>query len=346
MAKNLICTLVVVAALAAAPVLAVDYSNDSGSDTKESQDKSISIRNSKDKKDSTTVRKGKSTSTGRDKQQSTSDRESGTIGINDGLDVTLPAPLLFVGWQPPTPRLARDFGLSGDKGNGMINISFQEWLSQAARANKPVSEVTDEAAIRRYLLEVAETGAVLGQAQLYLQADSGKIGKLKRKEDGTVEVRELGQDDLLNLASGALKKAQKQITDTRIKLQLAKIKADQSPCRFAGEPSQIQCGQAVLTLGAPPVLKISGMPWYADTSFAGVSAIYKVGSSWSWSQALEEARSNSKFSKFASEASTAAEHLEAEGKVLEAAMSRRKAVEKMQASKQGLSAGKFAPSVH
>lgn len=341
---------ILMAALVAASSFAADYTSDNGSDTRQTEDKSLSIKNSKDKKDSTTTRKGQNSSTGRDKQQSTSDKESGTVGDNGGLDATLPAPMLFTEWQPPTPRLARDFGLSGDRGNGIVNVTYQEWLSQAARVNKPISEVTDEGAVRRYLLEIAETGAILGQAQIYLQADIAKIGKIKRKKDGTVEIRGLGQDDLLHLAAGALKKAQKQITDTRIKIQLQKIKADPSPCRFAGDPGQIQCGQAVLTLAAPPILKITGMPWYAadgfHTGFAGVSATYKVASSWSWSKALEEAKNDSRFSKYALEASSAAEHLEAEGKSLEAAESRRKAIEKMQSSKQGLSAGKFMPSVH
>lgn len=339
-----------IAALVAAPAFAADYSSDTGSDSKQSEDKSLSIKNSRDNKDSTTTKKGRSTSIGRDKQRSSTDKESGTVGSNDGLDITLPAPMLFVDWQPPTPRLARDFRLTGDLGGGMINTTYQDYLAQAARVNKPVADITDEADIRRYLIEVAEAGAVLGQAQIYLQTDTAKIGKIKRDKDGTVEVQGLGQDDLLNLAAGALKRAQRQISDARIKLQLAKIKKDPMPCRFAGEPSLIQCGQAVLTLGAPPVLKITGMPWYSadgfHTGFAGVSATYKVASSWSWSKALEEAKSDSKFSKFAVEASTAAEHLEAEGKSLEAAMSRRKAVEKMQASKQGLSAGKFMPGVH
>jgi hypothetical protein len=95
---------------------------------------------------------------------------------------------------------------------------------------------------------------------------------------------------------------------------------------------------------------MSGLPWYVaegmNTGFAGVTASYKVASSWSWSKALEDAKSDSRFTKYAKEASTAAEHLEAEGKSFEAAMSRRKAVEQMQGSKQGLSAGKFMPSVH
>lgn|GEM_PF-6361910 len=347
-AKTVTCTLILI--LLALPSFGADFSIDSGSDTKQAEDRSLSIKSNKDKKDSTSTRKGKSTSTGRDKQRSSSYRENGTVGTSDGLDITLPAPMLFVDWQPPTPRLARDFRLSGDVGGGMVNTSYQGNLSQFARVNTPIADITDEAEIRRYLVEVEEAGAVLGQAQLFLQADVAKIGKISRQKDGTVEVRGVGQDDILLLARGALRKAQMQITDVRIKMQLERLKRDLTPCRFAGDPSQIQCGQAVLTLGAPPVLKIAGMPWYvADgfhTGFAGVSATYKIASSWSWSKALEEAKSDSRYSKYAEEVAATAEHMEAEGKSLEAAMSRRKAVEKMKSNRQGFSAGKFLPTIH
>jgi hypothetical protein len=331
---------------------AADLTTDNSSDSKISSDKNLSIKNSTEKKDSKTKRKSKSVSQGRDKTEGSSDKESGSVADNGGLDTVLPAPLLFIDWVPPIPRLPSDFGLSGEQ-HGYINVTVQEYLSQAARVNKLVTDVVTEKnanALRQYLIDVAESGAVLGQAQLYLQGDTSRLGKILRKEDGTVEVRGLGQDDLLLLATAALKRAQAQITDTRIRKQLNKIRADTTPCRFVGEPSLIQCGLAVLTLSSPPVLKLTGMPWYAadgfNTGFAGISASYKVASSWSWSKALEEAKSDSTFTKWATEASIAAENLEAQGKSLEASMTRRKAIEKMQKSGQGLSASKFIPGIH
>lgn len=330
---------------------AADFSSDSSSDSKISSDKNMSVKNSTENKDSKTKRKSKSTSTGKDKTKGSSDKNTGTVGTSGGLDVTLPAPLLFTDWQPPTARLTRDFGLTGDEGYGFVNVAQQEFLTQAARANQPISSVTDENAIRQYLISIAEAGAVLGQAQLYLQMDSGKIGNLQRREeDGTVEVRGLGQADLIRLAAGALKKAQEQIADQRINLSLAKLKADDTSCRFVGDLAQIQCGRAVLTLSVPPVLKIGGMPWYAadgfNTGFAGISASYKVSSSWSWNQALEDAKSDSVYAKEAVEASTAAEKLEAQGNSYEAAMTRRRAIEKMQKSGYTLSPSKFIPGIH
>ncbi len=323
------------------PVFAADFSSDTGSDTKQSKEQSLSQKNNREQKASSSHKKSKSRSTGRDKTASRSAKESGTVGANEGLDLGLPAQALFT-LPGMVYLLPADFGWTGQIPGG-VNTTTAEYYHQRATSNATL-EPEEQEQVRAYLCQVAEAGALVGQAMINLQKDIPRIGRLTRDNKGNIEVRGIGADDLQTLATGAMRQAEK-MNDKRIRSQLDRILTDETTCRYQGDVTRIQCGRAFLDLASPPVLKIDGVEWYG-AAFAGLSGSYKVASSWSWSKALEDAQNDSRFSKYAAEVAETAEKMEAEGKSFEAVQARKKAIEQMKANKAGMSPGKFLPGVH
>ena len=327
---------------------AADTSHDTSADSKESKEKSISTKGSTDKKDSESTRKSRTKSKGKEKTKSTSKRESGTLGKNASLDLSISGRSLFT--NDVRYKLPVDLGLSAQHKNGVIDLLRQDWIRHCAAANATVTEAdANEAALRTYLGEVARMGATIGQALIYLQQDIPLIGKMQKTKTGEIEITGLGANDLQLLAAGAFKRAEAKISDLRILSQLSAITSNTEACRLVGGVEQnmrIQCGQATITLSSPPDLVYQGTPWYGSNGYSGISASYRVSSSWSWSQALEAAKTDSQFARYATEASDSSEHMESEGKSLEAAMTRRQAVDWMRANKTNMGAGKFMPSVH
>lgn len=328
--------------LAATAAGAAEFSAETSEDLKTSKEKTMTIKKNVEKKSSTTRKTGRSNSTGRDQTRSKSDKQSGTLGRNEALDLSLPAQAIFT-FPAITYLLPVDFGWTGELPNGAVNTTRADFYRQRAGSNSTL-EPEEQQKVRAYVNDIATTGAQIGQAMLNLQQDIGQIGKLERDGKGNIEVRGIGADDLQILATGAFLRSGN-ITDRRISAKLTEIRNDRAPCRFQGDTNRIQCGRASLDLATPPVLRIDGVEWFGS-SFAGLSGSYKVSSSWSWAKALEDAKGDSRFEKFAKETAAAAEQLEAAGQSFDATMTRKKAVEKMKANKAGVGPGKFMPSIH
>lgn len=343
--KPLLGALVVSALALPSIAMAADTSFDTNLDKKDSKERSMSIKVNRDVKDTDSFRDSSTKSHGRESNLSSSKKQSGNIDRSGGLDMTIPARALFTA-DVVKYKLPADLGLAAVERGGWINTTAQEYYAQAAKSGVLVSRLADEQAVRDYLRAVAELGAVAGQAVIYLQQDLAKVGGPRKTVSGDIEITGIGLDDLLLLTEAAIVRAEKTITDSRIRNRLVSMLADKTPCRLAGENSNIECGKATLTLTTPPTLKYQGVDWYGPESLAGLKATYKIASNWSWAQSLEEASQDSRFKKLAIEASKAAEHAESQGKGFEAALARKKAVERAQASKQQMGPGKLLPGAN
>jgi hypothetical protein len=77
-----------------------------------------------------------------------------------------------------------------------------------------------------------------------------------------------------------------------------------------------------------------------------VSLTYKLTQSWSYSDALEQAKSDSRYSKWAHEVADRAEQLAASGKIAEAVFTKKKAIDRSLSTKAGLSAPNMMQSLH
>jgi len=353
MSKLTAIALALVLVMAAGVASATEFSHDTSDDSKDSKEKSLSQKNSNDEKDSKTKRKSKSKSTGKDKTDSDSDKKSGSLGENRGLDISLPAQSLFTELPLDVYLLPADFGWSGYMGGGVTNTSTADFYRNQAANNAPL-EAEPQTKVQEYVLQILRAGARTGQAILDLQKQIAAFGAVTKDSKGNIEVTGLGEEDLLTLANGCMAATATQgaIKDKRIKLKMDSIlKNGVPPCRFQGDLSAIQCGRISLQLSSPPALKVDALEWWrlgegGAGSFAGLSGSYKVSSAWSWSQALESARNDSRFTKIASEASTSAEKMESEGRTFDAVMSRKKSLDAMTANKAGVGPGKFMPGIH
>ena len=323
--KRLIISFVILAQ--SIPVVA-EVSTDSSRGNTAGQDRTMSLKKSIENKISNL------TSHGSDSTASRTDRLNGSLGGGGGLDLSIPSRAL-IPEDIIQYKLPADFGLAARANGAWINTSYQEYISQQAKSGALVSNIAGENGekdLREYLYSVATFGARAGQAQIILNNWAAKIGKIKRSKSGALEVSGLGSDDLVTLAAGAWQKAE-YLTDTRLLSDLDNIRNDQTSCRLSGDPATIQCGAAVLHLSTPPSLKYRDVDWYGG-AFAGINGIYKVSSSWSWSKALENAKSNSTFVK------KQADELEASGEAFDAVMARKQAVEKSRTNRSTLSSGK------
>ncbi len=301
-----------------------EITSESGRGNTQSQDRIMSLKKSIENKISDT------SSRGSESTDSHSKKNNGSKGGNYGLDLQIPARALIpedIEYQLPV-----DFGLTARERDGWINMTEQQFYDQAAKSEVMISSFANEAALRRYLIDVATFGARAGQTQIYLNEWIGKIGRLKKNRAGDYEVIGLGADDLISLAAGAWIKSE-HITDKRIKRDLDAIKRDRTPCRLGGNTQTIQCGAIVLSLTAPPALRFRQVEWFGG-SFAGIGGNYKVSSSWSWQKTLEDSRGTSSFARKTSD------ELEAKGDAFDATMTRKQAVEKTNTNKSTMSSGK------
>jgi hypothetical protein len=331
----------------AGKVYAADLSVDSSQDQKIGKDKSVAAKSSSETRDSKTKRKSYTKSKGGDSNISQSHKFAAAMDKQNSLDLQLPIAALFL-QDTQLWKTSADFGLGGDMGDGVIFATAQEYQAALAKANGKIADAKiNESAIKEYLLDVARQGAMIAQAAIYLQDDVAAVGQLTRRHDGSVEIRGLGSDDLKVLAGGAISKASKGLSDARLALTMARIAKEVrgGVCRFGGDIGLIKCGAVTLQVVTPPILKFNGVPWFgAQEGFGGITGSYRVASNWSYSQALEKIKSDSEYSRWASEISTAAEELESRGKSREAIITKRKAVEKVVNSKAGLSVAKFLPN--
>ncbi|WP_281184734.1 hypothetical protein [Trichlorobacter lovleyi] len=285
----------------------------------------MSIKRSLENRISDTKSRGTESTSGR------SSKNSGSIGGNSGLDLSIPARALIP--EEINYMLPVDFGLAAKaEDTGWVNTTEQSWLDQQAKSGGRVASFADEAALRRYINTVASFGARAGQAQILLNSWITKIGGVRKSKGGDYEITGLGADDLVSLAAAAWIQAEN-VTDRRIKQDLDRILADKTPCRLAGDTSKVQCGVTVIQLNAPPELRFRAVEWYGG-AFAGINATYKVSSSWSWQKALEDSTGSSSFTR------RTADELEAQGNAFDATMTRKQAVERSKSNKSTFSSGK------
>ena len=245
------------------------------------------------------------------------------------------------------PRLPADFGMTAVIRPGWIDAIRAKGMREMAVSNAPVSSLGDEEAVQQYKNDLAYYGAVIGQAYLYLSQDLAALDAGARKKDkiGAVAVNKLGYLDFQTLADAALAKANAGISDLRIKRLYDSIVADKAPCRFADSSSKIQCGGAMITVGTQPELYANGVNMYGK-AFAGYSGAYKVSSSWSYSQAVENLKSSGTFSKFAEDVSRYADELTSRGQGREAVETKKKAMAAVASGKRGLSLSGLLPGIH
>lgn len=331
---------------------AADYGNDTSEDLKISKEKQLSQKATQDEKKTNTKRTTKNKQKGKDITESTSRKQTGSFGENDGLDVSMTAQSLFpeLPLEPPY-LLPADFGWTGREGRDVINTTKADFFRNQAASNAPLDD-EEQAKIQAYILQILKAGGRTGEAIQVLQRQIAKLGKVTKDKTGEYVVRGLGKDDVVTLASGAMKATADKITDKWINAKMDSITKNPFPaCRWQGELTAIQCGKILVHLASPPVLKLDMVEWFrlgesGGGSFAGVSGTFKVSSSWSYSQALEDAKGDSKFTKIATEASTAAERMESEGRTFDAVMTKKKAIDSMTANKAGMGPKGFLPSVH
>lgn len=332
--------LIILAGLSlASTALALDAGVKDSSTTKIDQDISQSFKKNVELKDSKGKKKSDTWSKGKEKKRDDSEKISGSEGKAGSLDVSIEPSIYFLrairnleqtGVEPYAscqvvshPKLAADFGLTGDMGNGWVNTTKLEFMSKAATSNMPLSSVgADEEGIRNYRNCLAVYGAVVREAYLQLQEDvTGMEHGVKKTAGGEIVVRSMGLADYKVIAERALDRAVAAADRERYDYLIS-----DDPCRFEGKTEAIQCGSVRLTLGTKPELIAAGVNIYG-TQFGGLSGAYKLSSNWSLTKALEQLKSVSTFAKFATEVSDYAEKLESAGRSKEAAYARKRAVE-------------------
>ena len=158
-------------------------------------------------------------------------------------------------------------------------------------------------------------------------------------------VRGLGAADVQDLAKAALVRASQGIPDRRIKTAIDQVVADQGECRFAGSPEKIQCGASTLSIGTMPELYFRGVQVYGK-AFSGYSGQFKVSSGWSYSQGVEDMKSDSTYSKTGEEVSKYADDLVSRGQGREAVAVKKNAVSQSKSGKAGLGIQHLLPGIH
>lgn len=334
---------------------ALDVGTDTGDDVKASKERTVALRQVQDIRESATKRLARSKSTGSDSTTSESWRSTGQSGQSGEMSVTVDPMVFFIkslrdyeaaGVEPfascrvaSHPRLPADFGLSAEVGPGAIDTIKASYIRDAAGNNMPVADLANEVEIKAYRDCLAFYGAILQQANISLGDSIKKLKASVKNRQGQVEVKGIGLADYEMLAAGSLLRAVEKREAAERKYQSL---LTNEPCRFAGRPEDILCGPLELHLGSQPKLTAGSTGIYGN-GYGGVSGQYRITSSWSMVEALESAKSNAKYAKFAKEWQDAAERQEADGKTTEAAMTRRKAVELMKSNKTSLSPGRFLP---
>lgn len=332
-----------------------DASVKSGSVIKTEKDISLMFKKSVEQRDSSGKRKSKSVSTGSDRTSSNSNRHSATEGLSNTADVSLSLDALFAGkilqleqTTPPFskcqilsyPKLPADFGLSAERRDGGIDTIKSQYLSAYATSNGAVGSVADVVAIKNYRDCLAEYGAAIGQAYLYITQDIKELGITGQNID------KMGYDDFISIAEAAMDKTiSGEIKSKGIKRLYDQAINDKSTCYFENAINTVKCGASVINIASKPVLTVAGVQVFG-TAFSGFSGSFRVSRNWSLSDVIENMKSISKYSKFASEVSTYAEGMESQGRSKEAAAARKKAIELTSGADRSIGLGGMLPNIN
>ncbi len=273
MIKKLFSTALILFAIAS-PAYAVDLSVEQNKTRTIEKDKSLSTRDSLEMRKSSGNKQTETTASGTDHQSQEILKQMGQRMQHSGLDISLSLENLFLeglamlessnstlcAMLLTHPKQPADFGLSAEIRPGVIDSIKQEWLNKASASNSLISTITNDKKIRRYRDNLALYGIIIGQAYLNLTRDLAELGtEVTKDQEGNITLNNLGYDDLLALADGALLQAVTQITNKRLKRLLKAIINDKTPCRFGGAETTIQCGSATITVGGQPALTALGI---------------------------------------------------------------------------------------
>lgn len=348
-------------------VYAIDVSTDTSKTQKEDTDESQTQKKSIDKKESEGNRRSRNRSIGKDITESESIKgieqamKSRSIDVSQSLEVIF-IPLIAdaetVGREPfascriaTRPKLPADFGLTAQISPTMIDSIKADWLNKAAASNAKV-EAGTERGIHEYKKCLAYYGLVIAQAYLNLSDNLKDVGAQVIQDKGKDlifnHVNDLSLPDFNSLAEAAFEKAVDQVEEGQVSTDRIKtykrVIAD-VPCYFNGAVEKINCGGGTLTISAPPQLQYGGLQVYGS-GFYGFQGTYKISSNYSYSNALEDMQSVSKYRKWVKEVSQFAEALRSKGLAKEAVYVEKKAWELAKSGKVGVSPSKLMPGVN
>ena len=345
------------------PVFAMDASIDSTKTDKQDKDESTSEKKTIDKKKSEGDKQSRTNSTGKDLTESKSLKDIETAMKSKSIDVNQSLEVIFIpliadyeqaGIEPfasckiaMRPKLPADFGLTAQISPNMIDSIKADWLNKAAASNSRLESGTEKG-INEYKNCRAYYGLVVAQAYLNLADNLNFVGaqaiQEKGKDEGT-RVTDLSFPDFNKLAEGAFAKAVVQVAAGKVSTDRAKtykrVIADM-PCYFNGAVEKINCGGSILTISAPPQLQYAGLHVFGQ-GFYGFQGTYKISSNYSYSDALEQLKSLSKYKKFVEDVSVYAEALRSKGMATEAVYVEKRAWESAKTGKVGISPAKFLP---
>jgi len=352
-----IISVAVLSLMLAINAIAQDASYDTSKSRKSTKEQSIQHKKSIDKKDSTGSRKSKTRTQGTDTTTQDTARTTGQDASQKGADVIMPLEAVFLDkiavleaqTEPfnlckvaTNPKLLRDFGLTAEISPGVIDAIAADFLAKSAQSNSGLKTIADEKAIKNYRKLPCLLRALIGQAYLYLSGDLNA----GRNKNGNIDIKGMGYDDFSTLAEASLLRAvETGFTNTTIKGLYDRAVNDNQPCMFDRTLENIKCGPTVMTIGGSPQLTVSGIKMYGD-GFAGYQGTFKVSRSWSFTTALENLKTNSKYAKFAEEVSNYTEELESQGRSREAVLVRKKALELAKSNKQAVSPSRLLPQIH
>lgn len=362
--RRKIIALFLVALIPCLPVFAMDTSIDSSKTDKQDKDESTSEKKTIDKKKSEGDKQSKTNSTGKDLTESKSLKDIETAMKSKSIDVSQSLEVIFIpliadyeqtGIEPfasckiaMRPKLPADFGLTAQISPNMVDSIKADWLSKAAASNSRLESGTEKG-INEYKNCLAYYGLVVAQAYLNLADNLNFVGaqaiQEKGKDEMPTRVTDLSFPDFNKLAEGAFAKAVVQVAAGKVSTDRAKtykrVIAD-IPCYFNGAVEKINCGGSILTISAPPQLQYAGLHVYGQ-GFYGFQGTYKISSNYSYSDALEQLKSLSKYKKFVEDVSVYAEALRSKGMTTEAVYVEKRAWESAKTGKVGISPAKFLP---
>lgn len=361
--EKYIFTMMIVAALAS-PAWAFGPAADTSNDTKVSGEEGITTEGSIDNKHNASDRSSKTATSARDKAAGETLRKTAQAMKSGSLDLTVSADVGFLrtlrqleqdGVQPfagcqviSHPRLPDDFGLnaySKKYGKRVIINDRAGRLKSAAESNAEVASIIDEAPVRQYRDCLAVYGAVVKTAFEYLNEDIATLKFIKKKSvKGAIqEIRGIGFNDYLLLSDGAIRRAAADLN--RISDKYQDLMADQTPCRFEGNLTTIQCGSAQVVLASKPTLTAAGIAIFGNGTYGGFSATYKISSGWSYSDAFEAMQSDTKSQKFAKEYAKSVEDSKSRGNSAKALLAEKSAYDRSKGSKSSLGLDKVMPNM-
>lgn len=352
----------------AIPGLAFNASVETGKSKKVTKEKSQTGKTSYQEKATTGEKKSESKAEGRELRWSNTIKAMENAMQNRSMDITVNLETLFLdriaeleeqGVEPfchcrivTAPKLPRDFGLSSEISPGIIDSIKADWLSKAAQSNIDMTEMGQERvkAVGEYMACLVMYGGIIGQAYLNLHEDLRKLGIEEHSGTDKTTITGIGYDDLVTLANGALARVVSEgglkITNSTIRrLGWRALKYQPKiPYQLDGSLEKIRHGNTQVTLGAKPQVIVSGVQWYGQ-AYAGLAGSYKVSAGWSWSDALEELKSDSRYGKAANEISKYADKLASKGNSTEAVLVQKRAFDMVKSGKQSASVMKLIPGL-